>query len=49
MPHLERSFFARSALVLSTLMLAASGCDCGGPNIGRNNGELVVIWRDAAG
>ena len=49
MPHLERSFFARSALMLSALLLAASGCNCGGPGIGRNNGEIVVIWRDAAG
>lgn len=44
------SFSARSALVLSaTVVLAASGCDCGGPGIGRSDGEIVVIWRDAVG
>ena len=46
MPH---SFFARTALVSFALVLAASGCNCGGPGIGRNNGEIVVIWRNAAG
>ncbi|MDP3158197.1 MAG: choice-of-anchor D domain-containing protein [Archangium sp.] len=46
MPH---SFFARSALVLSTFVLAVSGCRCDGQNIGRTNGEIVVIWRNAAG
>ena len=48
MRQVESSFFARSALVLSAV-LAASGCNCGGPNLGRNNGEIVVIWRDATG
>ncbi len=48
MRQVDSSFFARSALVLSAV-LAASGCNCGGPNIGRNNGEIVVIWRDATG
>lgn len=46
MPH---SFFARSALVLSTIVLVVSGCRCGDQNIGRSNGEIVVIWRNPAG
>lgn len=47
MRQVESSFFARSALV--SFAVLAAGCNCGGPNIGRNNGEIVVIWRDAAG
>lgn len=49
MRHLDRSFLARSALALSAFVLAASGCRCDGQNIGRTNGEIVVIWRDPVG
>ena len=45
----SRSFIARSALVFSALMLAASACTGGDQGFGRSNGEVVVIWRDAAG
>ncbi len=46
---MNRSFFARSALLLISAALAVSGCNCPGQNIGRTNGEIVVIWRDANG
>ena len=49
MSRVDRSFFARSALALSAFALVASGCNCNTTNIGRSNGEIVVIWRNPAG
>jgi hypothetical protein len=40
---------ARSALLFAALALTVAGCDCGRQGIGSNFGEIVVIWRDAAG
>ena len=45
---MRHPFVARSALLAFALALTA-GCNCGGGQIGRTNGEVVVIWRDAAG
>lgn len=49
MRHADPSFLARSALLFFATVLAVSGCRCEGNNLGRTNGEIVVIWRDAAG
>lgn len=42
-------FLARSALSLAICASIISGCNCPGNQIGRTNGEVVVIWRDANG
>jgi hypothetical protein len=50
MHHMKRSFFARGALLLSTIALVVSGCDCrGGNGVNRSLGELGVVWRNAQG
>jgi hypothetical protein len=46
---MRHPFVARSALTFLAIALAASGCNCNGNQIGRSNGEIVVIWRNAAG
>lgn len=46
---MRHPFVARTALSLFAFALAASGCNCTGNQIGRANGEVVVIWRNEAG
>jgi hypothetical protein len=48
MTQFDRQLLFRSALFF-TLTALISGCGCGGPGIGRTNGEVVVIWRNAEG
>lgn len=45
----QSTFLARSALFLAVSASIISGCRCTDPNLGRTNGEVVVIWRDANG
>ncbi|MFT3711823.1 MAG: choice-of-anchor D domain-containing protein [Archangium sp.] len=42
-------FLSRLALSVAAFALVTSGCRCDGGGVGRSNGEVVVIWRDANG
>ncbi|MFO0598792.1 MAG: choice-of-anchor D domain-containing protein [Myxococcaceae bacterium] len=45
----QSSFVQRSAFALALFTLISAGCKCDNSNLGRNYGEIVVIWRDANG